>query len=81
MIDSGGLLIVLLVAILALFRWRMRRQDFDGLLDRDLRFHHRVHAAMAKLSRGGTWKEYKQAMAEEEETDKPEAGGYSNDRW
>ncbi len=66
MIDSGGILIVLLAAILALFWWRVRGHGLDGQLERDLRFHRRVHAAIAKLARGGTWNEVKQAMAQDD---------------
>lgn len=67
MIYSGEILYVLLGAIVVLFWWKKRHLSFDELLERNVRDHHHVYRVHLKHPRGGTWKEHKQWMAEEQQ--------------
>jgi hypothetical protein len=66
MINSGYVIYVLLVVLLYWFWHRMRAQSFEDLLDRSAREHHHVQQIHQRHPQGGSWREFKSWMKEEE---------------
>lgn len=67
MTYSAYLLYVLLfVIVLAMWR-RVRGRSLTDLFDASAREHHRVQRVAAKHPRGGTWKEMRIWLREEQE--------------
>jgi hypothetical protein len=67
MFESGWILYVLLAALLYLFWVKARAMSFDDLLDQSAREHHEVMRVIARYPHGGTWRQHKQWMKQEEE--------------
>lgn len=65
LIGSGGILYLLLAALLVLFVLKGRPFVLDRLLERDARKHHHVQAVIGKHPRGGAWREHRRWMTEE----------------
>lgn len=61
---TGALLYVLLAGIVLLFWRESRGQSLSDLLDQDIHSHHLVQKVLAKHPHGGTWRQYRQWLAE-----------------
>lgn len=67
MFESGGILYVLLAALLYMFRRHTRGCSLEDLLERSERDHHAVHAVLARHPRGGSWPQFRRWLREERE--------------
>ncbi|NIR32763.1 MAG: hypothetical protein GWN84_26390 [Gammaproteobacteria bacterium] len=66
MIDSGGILYILLAVIVYMFWRRSHGMSLEELLDRSGHEHELVRSVHERHPRGGPWREYRRWMAEQE---------------
>lgn len=71
MTYSGAILYLLLVAILILFWYKSRGKSLRQLLEQDIQTHHLIQKIIAAHPHGGTWRQYRQWMAAEENKQRP----------
>ena len=65
--EYFGLILYLVAAALVLMCWVKRGGlSLDGLLARNERDHHHVHRVIAGHPLGGSWKEHKQWLRQEQ---------------
>lgn len=64
--NSGYIIYVLLAVLLYWFWERMRARTFEDLLDRSAREHHHVQHIHQRHPQGGTWREFRGWMKDEE---------------
>ena len=67
MLEFGVVLYAILVLLVVMFLRRAWGRSFDDVLDRSEAEHHHVHGVHSRHPLGGTWKQFRQWMKEEEE--------------
>ena len=67
MFAFGIVLYAILALLVAMFLRRARGRSFDDVLARSEAEHHQVHGVHSRYPLGGTWKQFRQWMKEEEE--------------
>ena len=67
MFAFGIVLYAMLALLAAMFLRRAWGRSFDDVLARSEAEHHHVHGVHSRHPLGGTWKQFRQWMKEEEE--------------
>jgi hypothetical protein len=68
--HAGAILYLLLAAIFLLFWRKSRGKSLPDLLKQEAQTHHITQKVMAKHPYGGTWRQFRQWSADEEQQSK-----------